>query len=307
MKTAVICFADQADRAAALCASAMELSPAPVLWVLGELGDYPLQNTGAAKIFQLTFANEQSLSLPLCCAEALMEQFAPCPPDLILTPSGLRGDELASRLSQLLDGCFMADAAALSADAEGIIIQKTVYSGNLLGSFRCRCLPLCVSLTPSGKNPAPLCKAPAVTRLYSAVQPPAWLSELCSFPAARGSSLAEGEPVLCAGRGVGKAENFERLQELAQKLGGVLGGSRPTVSDGKLPASRLIGLSGSRISPKLCLTFGISGSAAFLAGIEASGRIIAVNKNPAAPIFENCDLGIVCDCNDLAKALLSLI
>ena len=112
---------------------------------------------------------------------------------------------------------------------------------------------------------------------------------------------------MAAGRGAGKADNFKKLDLLAKKLGGVLGGSRPTVCDGKLPADRLIGISGSQIKPELCLVFGASGAAAFMAGIEHSRRIVAVNRDPNALIFENCDLGIVADCSEFADALMDIL
>ena len=87
-------------------------------------------------------------------------------------------------------------------------------------------------------------------------------------------------------------------------MGGALGGTRPAVYNGKIPRERMIGSSAAVLSSKCCIVFGASGAAPFVAGVEKSKLLIAVNRDPNALIFDNCDVGVVADCNEFAEALL---
>ncbi len=117
-------------------------------------------------------------------------------------------------------------------------------------------------------------------------------------------SVEEADVVITGGRGVGGDEGFDRLRELAKLLGGTVGCSRPIVEDDIMPKSHQVGQSGKTISPELDIVCGVSGAVQHRVGIRGSKYIIAINKDPKAPIFEMADFGIVGDINKIVPLLI---
>jgi electron transfer flavoprotein alpha subunit len=111
--------------------------------------------------------------------------------------------------------------------------------------------------------------------------------------------------IVAVGRGIKKAENIELARKLAQALGGVIAGSRPVIDMGWLPPEYQIGLSGNTVSPKIYIACGISGAAQHVAGMVDSQMIIAINKDPNAPIFNSAHYAIVKDLFDVMPALIA--
>ncbi len=107
--------------------------------------------------------------------------------------------------------------------------------------------------------------------------------------------LDEAEIIVCGGRGLGKAENFQIVAELAEVLGAALGTSRPPVDDGWIPYSHQVGQTGKTVSPKLYIACGVAGAPQHLAGMQTSEIIVAINEDPKAPIFEVATYGMVGD------------
>ena len=117
----------------------------------------------------------------------------------------------------------------------------------------------------------------------------------------------EADIIVAGGRGVGKGESFKIIHELADAVGGTVGGTRPVIDWNLLPFERQIGQTGKTVSPRLMFACGISGANEFTAGMENAKRVIAINKDPNSRIFKFADLGIVGDVHTQKKNALIAI
>ena len=122
-----------------------------------------------------------------------------------------------------------------------------------------------------------------------------------------GPDLAEADVIVAGGRGLGGPENFTLVEELAKALGGAVGATRAVVDAGWYPYSTQIGQTGKSVSPKLYVACGISGAIQHKVGMQSSGTIVAINKDPNAPIFDFCDLGVVGDVHQVVPKLTELV
>ena len=122
-----------------------------------------------------------------------------------------------------------------------------------------------------------------------------------------GPSIEDADVIVAGGRGLGAPENFKLVEELAQALGGAVAATRAVVDAGWYPYATQVGQTGKTVSPKLYVACGISGAIQHKVGMQGSGAVVAINKDPNAPIFEYCDLGIVGDLNDVVPKLTELV
>jgi electron transfer flavoprotein alpha subunit len=217
-----------------------------------------------------------------------------------------RQRELLARLAARLGVGLSADSVAFALDGGKLVATRPVYAGKLLSKVTWARPPWLATLRPNvfkaeepKRGAVPRVERPAVPI------PPGGMTlvERKEEVTTGLPELTEAEIVVSGGRGLKGPENFVILEELAKVIGAAVGASRAAVDAGWRPHRFQIGQTGRTISPKLYLGFGISGAIQHLAGMRTSKIIVAVNKDPEAPIFKIADYGIVGDLFEVAPLL----
>jgi electron transfer flavoprotein alpha subunit len=215
----------------------------------------------------------------------------------VLLGATQEGKEIAARLAVKLDNGLLSDITALNPDGTA---TQTVFAGSTIVTSRVtRGLPL-ATLRPNSVTPTPVEQpaSPEVTEVPVELDDSAKLAKVVQRVAEAKSArpeLTEASIVVSGGRGVGSAENFKLVEELADLLGAAVGASRAATDSGFYPHQYQVGQTGKTVSPQLYIALGISGAIQHRAGMQTSKVIVAVNKDPEAPIFELADFGVVGD------------
>jgi electron transfer flavoprotein alpha subunit len=214
---------------------------------------------------------------------------------------------LACRMSQVLIG----DVIAIE---DGPVFTRQLMQGRLTGTYRHSGSGPCFVSVQAGAFRAEAVTAPRGTPAQVAVfSPNIDAAQIRTKPGEpfRGTAqtvdLGSAQRIVSVGRGIKEAENIPLVQELASALGAELAASRPICDNGWLPMERQVGSSGQSVAPKLYLAVGISGAIQHLVGMKGSQCIVAINKDPDAPIFEVADYGIVGDLFEVVPALTEAV
>ncbi|WP_327032566.1 electron transfer flavoprotein subunit alpha/FixB family protein [Micromonospora ureilytica] len=255
----------------------------------GKLGEY-----GAEKIYAAE-GDEIDGYLVAPKATVLAELVKRVQPAAVLLASAQEGKEIAARLAVKLDNGILTDVVGL--DADGTATQVAFAGSAIVKSKVTKGLPL-VTVRPNSVTPAPAAATPAIEQLSVSVTDTDKLATVVERVAEQKGSrpeLTEAGVVVSGGRGVGNADNFKLVEELADLLGGAVGASRAAVDSGFYPHQFQVGQTGKTVSPQLYVALGISGAIQHRAGMQTSKTIVAVNKDGEAPIFELADFGVVGD------------
>jgi len=223
-------------------------------------------------------------------------------PEIVLVGATGLGRDLAGAVATEMATGLTADCTGLSIDENGFLLQtRPAFGGNIMATIKTeRTRPQMSTVRPHvmpmpQKNTA--CSGQIVQESLPLSEKDILVKVLEVIDNRKGGDvdIAGADVIVSGGRGMQGKENFKILQELADELGGVVGGSRATIEAGWLPVERQVGQTGKTVRPKIYFACGISGAIQHLVGMQDSDVIIAINRDPNAPIFEVSTYGIVGD------------
>jgi electron transfer flavoprotein alpha subunit len=228
-------------------------------------------------------------------------------PDVILTGAGPEGRDLAGALSALTGRGVLANATAVRGTADGPVASHSVFGGKLVTESALTTGRGIVTVRPNSVSAEPAASAGTVEAATAAgelAQPAVPIVE--RLPAeTKAASIDDARIIVAGGRGVGGPDGFGLIGELADALGGAVGATRAAVDSGWIPYSQQIGQTGKIVKPQLYLAMGISGAIQHKVGMQTASTIVAVNRDPDAPIAEFADMIVIGDIVEVGTALLA--
>ncbi|MBI4583654.1 MAG: electron transfer flavoprotein subunit alpha/FixB family protein [Planctomycetes bacterium] len=228
---------------------------------------------------------------------------------IVILASNEIGRDLAGGLAAALGTAVAADVTQVSFEGGTVAVRRPIYAGKAMAAFRFRRLPAVITVRPNAfadvlAGWTPGAAAPALVELPEPAEAQLRARVLETTAAGRKKTdLTEADIIVSGGRGLKGPENFQILEELADVLGGVVGASRAVCDAGWRPHSDQVGQTGKTVSPKLYIACGLSGAIQHLAGMSSSKCIVAINKDPNAPILQVATYGIVGDLFEVVPAL----
>jgi len=262
---------------------------------------------GAETIY-VADAPELAAYTPEAYTAVLSELIKAKEPDIVLGGASQQGKELGARLAARLETGLAMDCTALRLDGGLLIGKRPMYAGKVIAEVVCEsarpqmatCRPNVFSIQePDAARTAETVAVPV------SIKPEDLRTTLVEELADQGGKvdLTEATCIVSGGRGMKDTENFVILEKLASVIGATVGASRSAVDAGWRPQSDQVGQTGKVVNPNLYIACGISGAIQHLAGMGSSKVIVAVNKDPDAPIFQKADYGIVADLFEVVPVL----
>lgn len=226
-------------------------------------------------------------------------------PAVVLFGATARGRDLAPRTAAKLGVGLASDCTRFELQDGHLVITRPIYAGKARAQVTLQTTPQMATVRPNTFPPADIEESAAFTVEPFDVDTGDAGAEVEEFQAKAGErpELTEASIIVSGGRGLGGPENYAVIEALADELGAAVGASRASVDAGWRPHSDQVGQTGKTVSPNLYIACGISGAIQHLAGMRTSKVIVAINKDPDAPIFKVADYGIVGDLFDVVPAL----
>jgi electron transfer flavoprotein alpha subunit len=234
-------------------------------------------------------------------------------PSVLLFGATPHGRDLAPRVAARLRLGLTADCTGLAIDDQGQLVQtRPAFGGNIMASIITPYTrPQCATVRPNvftadaPDNRRPVVIDEFTVKLSKASIRTRVVEKIAT--ASEGQKIEEARIIVSAGRGCGEPSNLDLVRRLAHRLGGAMAGSRAIVELGWIPHPLQVGQSGTTVGPELYIAVGISGAVQHVVGMSSSKKIVAINKDPDAPIFKIADLGVVGDALYILPKLLDAI
>jgi electron transfer flavoprotein alpha subunit len=246
----------------------------------------------------------------MVAAERIAALLKPEAKEFMFVGSGPDGRDLAGALSAMLGWGILANALGATWADGGPVVEMSVFGGKLTTTSRFTGPTGIVTVRPNVVTAAPA-KAPGSVEVVEAAggdlrQPAVRVAERV-VEAGTAAPIEEARIIVAGGRGVGGSDGFRLVEEIAEALGGAVGATRAAVDSGWIPYGQQIGQTGKIVKPQLYLALGISGAIQHKVGMQTAETIVAVNRDPDAPIADFADLIVIGDLFEVGPALLAAL
>ena len=239
------------------------------------------------------------------CIQAAAQLVATSDPAVVLIGATSLGKDIAARLSARLDAPLAMNCIDIRVDGDRIVATRPMYGGKVLADVSLTGYPVIVALRPRAMKATAVQGAGEVEKVD--VNLDGTTLNLVERQMEIGKvELTEADVVVTGGRGMG-GNDFAVVEALAKALGAAVGASRSAVDEGWRPVSDQVGQTGKVVAPNLYIACGVSGAIQHLAGMASSRVVVAINKDPEAPIFSKCDFGVVGDLFNVVPAVTAEI
>jgi electron transfer flavoprotein alpha subunit len=242
--------------------------------------------------------------------QAVIEQLSP---SHVALPHTYQTRDFAPKLAARMERALVTDVIGIKAEGEGHAFVRPMFQGKLTADVVAQTPPphfVTFQIGAFRGDQARRGASPGPSRAIPAALDAAAIRQKAEAPfqeARQAVDLSQAERIVSVGRGIKEQANIAMAQQLAQALGAELAASRPICDAGWLPMERQVGSSGQTVAPKLYVALGISGAIQHVVGMKGSNVIVAINKDPDAPIFEVADFGIVGDLFEIVPAIIKAL
>ena len=297
---------------------AQKLDNAPVMALLllkpDLINEYKeaFQKSGFDKVFYVVDECFGAYSTDLF-AKAAIQAVKQIDPEIMLIGATCQGRDLAPRISTALHTGLTADCTGLDILENGkLAATRPTFGGQLMATILCKNLPQMATVRPKVFKPAKedILRDTTFIKLsvdLSDYEPKTEILEFSKKFVSEINNLDSADIIVAGGKGMKNAEGFELLKRLADKLGGTVGASRVAVEMGLASPDIQVGQTGKTVNPKLYIACGISGALQHTIGMKNSAKIIGINTDKNAPIFDICDYGMVGDAFEIIPKLLEVL